>query len=265
MMKKIVLTTDFSAASTTALNYMLAFTAQIDAELLVLHVNQSQSAFPMDDSLKMEIEAQKTAEAKQHLRHWIGQYPDQFPDPQAIYSKLRFFVRSGSVSDTILAFAREHEVDVIELGIRQKNYWWEYLLGNTSSYLIQHSPLPLFIIPEHCIFETIQHIVFASKTTVEELPVFTLLRPLAAALNASLEKVSIQIESLGPPREEKHKNIHQIYADEIANGLSYYLKHHETDLISLFVPHRSFWENLLHHSVSEELVRKIRRPFLILK
>ena len=264
-MKKILLATDFSAAATSALNYVIALNKYFSAELLVLNVVQEQVALPMDEQLQLEIDTQKTDAAHQQIQRWLRPYPNQFESIERIPEEMKFSVRRGPITPTILEVAEEEQVDWIVIGAKNKHHWWEYFLGNISTQLLQQSPVSLLIIPEHVTFGEVDQITLATSTKTESNLVFSKLRLFARAIGANVQKVHVEISDWEEYGERRDNTWIQVAAKSVTQGLGQFAESYKVGMISLEVAQKNFWEQLTHHSISREMILKTEVPLIILK
>ena len=104
---------------------------------------------------------------------------------------------------------------------------------------------------------------------------FDYLDTFAAIFGADIQQVHINIlpsdfsdlreEVIETSDDEKH-NIATVIRDKsVIKGLDYFIENHNIDLIAMYLPERTFTEDLLHRSVSKQLALKSKIPMLIFK
>lgn len=264
-MKKIMLATDFSAAAESALQYVLQLNKYLEADLFVLHVTQESNPLPMEPQHEIEIAQQKQQSASRQLKRWVTPYPDQFSTIENLPEGLKYHTESGPISPTIMEVARQSDIDCIVIGAKLKLHWWEQLLGNISTQLVAHSPIPVLVVPQHCGFQAFRHIALASTSKEESLPVFSILRPLAERFDAKLEKVVVQKDKHTDYQEQSEQELTKVLAKSVMKGLERFVEFHESDLLCMYVQQPGFWKQIKGFTLSQELVKQAKVPLLVIK
>ena len=158
-MKKILVTTDFSANSKAALRFAIQLASQSDAELTFLHVQHimrmtSWNEVTYKNYEKVEIEkVQKTL--------------DSFVD--SIYKSLTISPKeyrcviqnSPFVDSTIMNYAANHTFDYICISARGAGMM-EKLFGTTTANLVGQSPVPVIAVPGNYRATKLTTVLYAS-------------------------------------------------------------------------------------------------------
>lgn len=146
MFTRILVPFDGSKGATEALRKAVELKKLCDAELLVLTVYRHHAM--LEASLSM-VRAQDPPETLDDaLRDHAREVAEQ---GKAIASKLgaegvRAFVKNGPVARGIVAFADEHDADLIVVGSRGLGSVDKYLLGSVSHKVSGLADIPVLVV-----------------------------------------------------------------------------------------------------------------------
>jgi nucleotide-binding universal stress UspA family protein len=145
---RILVPTDFSEYSKTAVTYAAAFAEKFGAELHLLHVVQNLALIipdilPVEPSLVPSLE-QMTEAVHTAFDRMIAENKLQ---PYAIHRA----VREGTPFFEIIQYAREAKIDLIIMGTHGHSGLAHVLLGSVTEKVVRKSPCPVLTVrhPEH--------------------------------------------------------------------------------------------------------------------
>jgi len=140
--QRILVPIDFSPGAEIALNYAKSLAAAFGASLHVLHVmDDPLPGFKMPDhvcsipALRKQIE-QETSE---HLSKVLS--PDERTRFRATLS-----AEWGSPHASVLAFAKDHAIDLIVMGTHGRGAIQHVLLGSVAERVVRHASCPVLTI-----------------------------------------------------------------------------------------------------------------------
>ena len=145
---RILVPTDFSEHSQTALLYAAALAEKFAAEIYLLHAVQDLALFipeavsvapPIAPDIEQLTAAVRTALERQvEENHLKG-------------LTIHCAVREGAPHDEILLFARENDVDLIIMGTHGHSGLAHVLLGSVTEKVVRKAPCPVLTVrhPEH--------------------------------------------------------------------------------------------------------------------
>ena len=144
---KILVPTDFSEPSATALCYGLTLARTFGASLHVLHAVEEPLAQGWDGyglPTLPELRAQVLADAQRRLE---GAVPALERDRQAT----ELVTCMGDPYREIVAFAKARQVDVIVMGTHGRGGMAHLLLGSVAEKVVRGAPCPVLTVrqPEH--------------------------------------------------------------------------------------------------------------------
>lgn len=135
--KKLVVPTDFSACSQSALQTAAGLRETSGAEVLLLHVTE-----PAYEGLRVQ-----TSNLHEEMRHAAETKLKQlaaetFPDT----SDVRVIIKEGRPADTICRTAVEEAADAIIMPTHGHSGLVHVLLGSVTEKVVRHSPCSVLVV-----------------------------------------------------------------------------------------------------------------------
>ena len=131
--EKILVTTDFSEGTTTAMAYALSLAQEAPAEVTLLHVVQQ----PPERTEPAEGVAEILEE---HLSSMV-------PDEVRLWCEVRARVEIGTPYVRVLEIAEEEGVDLIVMNIHGKGMLDRFLMGATAERVLRGARCPVLAVP----------------------------------------------------------------------------------------------------------------------
>jgi nucleotide-binding universal stress UspA family protein len=134
--KEIVYATDFSPESAAAAAHAISLAQEFQAHLTLMHVIANEA--PGDLLLPTEL----VKATEQHLRNLV-------PAEAALWCEPRFVVKQGSPAGKILQVAKDHDADLIVLGIHKPHGFpgaATHLPSATAHKVVAHAPCPVLTV-----------------------------------------------------------------------------------------------------------------------
>ena len=143
-MKKILVTTDFSANSKAAMQFAIQLASQCDVELTFLHVQHIMRMTSWNEATYSAYEKSEIAQARKTLDSVVDSVYDHLKlnpvNQQCVIENSPF------VDSTIMAYAADHAFDYICISARGAGMM-EKLFGTTTANLIGQSSVPVIAVP----------------------------------------------------------------------------------------------------------------------
>lgn len=135
---RVLVAHDFSSDSALALNAGLSLAQQYRADIHLLHVITEQE--------EEEPEVAWSHVGLQSL-YKTAAHRLQRAVPKEVFLWCNFVnaVRCGRPADEILAYAREHEIDLICMGASGVGFSLGKLFGSTTDHVLRKAPCPVFV------------------------------------------------------------------------------------------------------------------------
>jgi nucleotide-binding universal stress UspA family protein len=147
--KKILIPTDFSAFSLTALDYVKNQPAMDDATLYILHVVNDPvlvAPYPNVDLNAETILRDSAARAEQELERFIEKH---LADERSIIA----VVRRGEASREINKFAEAEKIDLIVIATHGRTGLAHVLMGSVAEKVVRYSHVPVLTIKPEEVLE----------------------------------------------------------------------------------------------------------------
>lgn len=134
MINKILVPTDYSKASTNALEFALTIAASNNACLQILHVNDNVSEFDDNSSTEKSKLIRGAMAGNFHQSHGV---------------KTEIIFTEGIVGHAIVKTIFENKIDLVIMGSHGKAGYRDLFIGSNSYYTIKRATCPVLLIPEH--------------------------------------------------------------------------------------------------------------------
>ncbi|WP_247231577.1 universal stress protein [Telluribacter sp. SYSU D00476] len=195
-MQAILVPTDFSPGSRTAVEIAALLAAQANAELVLLNVDENAThvktlgEFVPHDELSDTISTNEPYEYLVELRRELVRYP-VFTD-----LKIRAELYPGSLVSVVETYAERHNMDLIVMGTRGAGGLEELLIGSNTEKVIRRACCPVLAVPQEAIPGPIKVIAFPTTLKDDQKVVF---RRLAALQQTLGMDISIRLLYINDP------------------------------------------------------------------
>jgi nucleotide-binding universal stress UspA family protein len=146
---RVLVATDFSEPSDTALSYGRELATRFGATLHVLHVAQSVyiSTFGAGyyAAVAPDLQQQIEDEARRHLDELLVDSDKSGPPT------VPAILTSGSPASSIVDYAKDHQIDVIVMGTHGRGALAHFVMGSVAERVVRLAPCPVLTVrhPEH--------------------------------------------------------------------------------------------------------------------
>ena len=179
-MKKILVTTDFSANSKAALRFAIQLASQEAVALTFLHVHSVMRPTSWNEATYAEYEKSEIVKAQTTLDRFVGSIYDKL---ELSPSNFTTVVQNSPLVDSVIRnYAADYAFDFICISARGAGTM-EKLFGTTTTNLINQSSVPVVAVPGAYRANPLSHILYASDLSRLEpqlKQVVDFARPLAA-------------------------------------------------------------------------------------
>ena len=143
-MKKLLVTTDFSANSKAALRFAIQVAAQSDVALTFLHVSHIPRPTTWNEATYATHEKSKLDTERETLDQFVeAVYKSRNVEPTNYTCVVK---KSPFPDSTILDYAADHDFDYLCISTRGAGTY-DKLFGTTTSNLINQSSVPVIAVP----------------------------------------------------------------------------------------------------------------------
>jgi nucleotide-binding universal stress UspA family protein len=282
-MKTYIVPVDFSTTSMHAAEYAAMLSKQTDVTKIVLlhsyYVSVYQSVLPTPDMVILTddvIEDEADDRLKQ-LKHLRSKLLKEVRDGVEIKIKVSRETLTRSIIETLA----EENADVVILGSNGNSSDHSSHVGINAINISKLSPAPVIVIPPVCCYEPVKRVVMACdfQKITESFPL--------ESLRNLLERHDVELLVVNIDKQAKHKGadpqqlaeesvLHKMLkeyhpkyffneSDDVINGILDFARKHKAEMV-IALPHKySFFQSLLHNSVSSGLTVHSAIPVLLLK
>lgn len=262
-MKKILVPTDFSSASLDAFQYALEWAREFDASIHVVHVYSG--SFDPNEALVVSPMEGRRDHVLRELDFFIHSAKNSPGDNRASLVPLTREAHLGFASDVISDLSEEY--DWVIMGSTGKSGVIEKIFGSVSSYVSRHAKCPVLMVPKDAVYHKVDNILYAADLkSIKDVSIDRVI-DMAGELGSSVHFVHVASESEDPTplKEELFREvllkkqlaqefyISTIVDDDVLEGLANYQKQNPIDLYVVVSQRRSFWDSLLHKSITKRL------------
>lgn len=274
-MKWYLVPTDFSTAAQNAARYAIALARQSGHGVHFFYAFQPdldvQSPFLYDSMAKLQ-------------EMWMGKL-EAWSDALLAETggldrdRYRNEVSIGFAAEEIIKLSEEDEYSLIIMGTRGEGGMMGSWLGTVSARVALESFCPVWLIPIDARLQRLRSILYSSGgDAIEEDMIHQVVR-FTRKMESTLHFVHIH-NAHGVPEDNVIEKIFDSlgagafgnlsYIVEMINGqkvvdeLNEYVEQNEIDLLIAVTHHKSFWEKLVRHSITKELVLHASVPTLVL-
>jgi nucleotide-binding universal stress UspA family protein len=273
MKPTILAPVDFSSVSINAATYAANLAKEINANLTLFHTVQLPVMYgevPMPVGNYEHV----LDESHQQMQVFVQKLNKDFGD--SIY--IHYEVKAGSPVYEIAEWSEKEKPLTVVLGTRGLGSFERFLLGSVTLSLIKESPVPVLVVPEHCSFEKISKIGFATdlNQVVNQTPDH-LIKKFAGLLDAEIHIVhnDPNYHEYEPAFMEEGLLLDQMFAKEkhsfhfthnelTEEGIIDFAKANHIDWLMVLPKRHGFFDELFGHQHTREFVLHAEMPVLVL-
>ena len=275
-MTNILVTTDFSTNSKTAIRFALKLASQTPCKLTFFHVLEllTPTSWRKEDAIDFVQTAIQTGEERL----------ESFLKPifkQAKWTPIDYdiAVEMGmDVDNHIVHYAKEIKVDYICMSTRGAGVL-KKIIGTNASTLVNTSPIPVIIVPQKYRIKTLKKVGYASdfENIDKELKIVT---KLATALNIKTEVYHFYYQLHKSDNKETFEAIKATYQTDKINflvpklhleqslveNLQTTVKNRKPSILVMFTKHKKNWfERFFFESKTAEMTYNITVPLIAIR
>lgn len=269
-MKKLLVPTDFSEVASGAFQYALAMAAEQGAQIKVIHVHYPELS--PETTYQMEPNQFLMDSKTEMLKKFAA------PDPQK--QRIETELKVGFPVEEIIYAAEEFGADLIVMGTTGERGLIDRVFGSISSNVAKKATCPVILVPNQAKFKNFDRILYASNFDSISEDMLKRLVNFALRFKADIHFVHVEGDEGGKEYQEVENQLFNILFKErepsfaftmskvegksVAESLHEYAIKHQIDLTVAVSPHRSFWENIFHRSVTKSMAMSAEIPLMVL-
>lgn len=265
---RLVVPTDFSACSKKAIQFAVVMARQLAAELILLHVLPDFG--PTLGTLP-------TTQLKKNALEWTeNEFSNLATGIQAEGVHVTHQIAYGpGVGKVLGPFLTTHGIELVIMGSHGASGLKKFLLGSNTVDVINHTNVPVVIVPEAAPTAPVTHLLYASdlRNVLEEV---RCLAPFARQLNATIKIIHVPpvqylhhlntdkiLDSLKKDMDYPAVEMILLKGEEVLSSIEQYAAASQGELLVMFTHHTSFLEQLFSKSLTREIAWHQTIPLLV--
>ncbi len=144
--KRIVVATDFSDCSRSAIDYALHLAERLDAEVELLHVFERPVYFDVGIAHSLQVQhgvEQWLKDLRQEADQRLRALAEELRRQKAV---VRTVLREGRAVDEILKAAQPAQTDLVVLGTHGRTGLPHVVLGSVAERVVRQAPCPVLTV-----------------------------------------------------------------------------------------------------------------------
>ena len=273
-MVNILVPTDFSQLSKSALKYAIKIANQLDGNVTVLHVMTMTRALRISMREKLvSLDHDLVGSAEAELEIMIKTLSEQYKTREPIKYQV---VRGAYFPSTLLREARRLHSGLIVMGTRGATGLSRAVLGSNTNSVIDVSHVPVLAVPEKADFKGFRNVVYASdlRKLEEELAIlvryierFGSIIHLVHIIPPGEEVEAVEARIEGVLKGFSYKDIITLVLvdNDVDSALDQYVEVSKADVLAMFTHEISFFEKVFDTSMTRNMAFHSRVPLLAFK
>lgn len=272
----ILVPTDFSDYSRSALIYALALAKSLDLDILVYHSFDVGIVPGTNPNLYQKLHYEEEKRAENRLNNFVADFKTQENSPA-----INILTSSGDAKEEILKTVERHKTGLVVMGTQGAAGLREVFLGSVTVSVAQNVACPVLAVPVGLVYQNFDSIVYATNFDDDDPQIIDTLLKLGEYFDSKLTCLHIynqmedcivsnkKMEFLEKKYEELPLNTIRFKSKFHKNtyeGLEVYLDEQPVDMLVMLMQQHSFFEKLFQKSLSKKVALRIETtPLLILK
>lgn len=275
-LKKLLVPTDFSASAQNAYCFALDMIKEAGAHLQLVHYYQAEldpvypyfgaASFKFIQKLKEKL---KTSSQNEHLAA---------ARQEGSSLEVETSLLEGFVETELPQRAADIAADMIIMGTTGEGGTLNKWLGTVSSTIAQKATCPTLLVPNGVKFKGFQQILFASDFQTDDEAILQQVFDFAAVYGANVHFVHVADPSK-PDHNAPQLSIEPFFREKAPHStftmttiknsrpmeaINRYSKAHNIELVALATTQRSLMANILHKSMTKQLIFNSEIPLMVL-
>lgn len=274
--KNILVPIDFSATARVAFEYAKVLAQALDAQITVLHVNQYFLA--ASDITQLITDQNNEDRLKEAMEAFVNEDNEALGETVMVKTATKTKILRGEAVGCIVDLSLTKTVDLIVMGTTGLQDFLSKIIGSVSLEVSNKAHCPVLLVPRDAHWTPIDRILFASNAESTTPSMVRQVSNFAQCFNASVHFVHVNhteenntplISTIWDELYEKSNaafpfEIHTVYGSDTIEQLQKYVAKNDISLMVFVSKHRTFWQNLIHNSVTEKMSLSSEVPMLIL-
>lgn len=285
--RQILVPIDFSRVSEKAVRLAFSIASHLNARLVIMHSYISPVKFaipygdiyPFDSTLLLQTKEAEDA-ANKAFKKFVSVLAQSIGNDRWEACKPEYILKPGYANDDIMAYAEEHQPQLVVIG-RGGDKSWPGTVGSVTAEIMYNTPVPVLVVPEEMQEKPLSEFKEVLYATNFDAKDFTALDKLMGILKPF--DIKLTCAHVGEPdqygwdlaRLEGMKDIlHSKYTTKefecklvmgsnVLETLESYLENEEIDVLALTTHKRNMISRLFNPSLARKMVFHTHTPLLV--
>jgi nucleotide-binding universal stress UspA family protein len=265
---RILIPTDFSELSTVAIRYVVDFSKDVEVELILLHVIDTNVP-SMTRLGSSKLQEAILVSSERSMKELIA----SIKKDNSHNIEINYEITSGSsIEKYVEMFAVKNNIDMICIGTKGASGLKKMLFGSNAASIIQNSSIPVLTIPEFARYKGIDNMVYSSDLNNLEKEI-GLIVPFARLMGSRVEILHIdkdnerfegnlqqKVEALKNDFSYQKIKFSELKSDSVIQGINKFVADVDADMVIMFTHHTNFLEKVFQKSVAQNTAFQTRIP-----
>lgn len=268
--KNITVAVDFSTPALNAYRYAQGLAETLNATLTVVTVKEvfknTSVSIQDDEALNSDIKELITEK-------------DLATDTLMVKSEVNTKILKGDPVDVLTELSSEADTDLIVMGTTGSKDLLTKVIGSVSQKVANKAHCPVILVPRGAKWAPIEQIMYASNYDSISPRVIHEIADFAIKIKADVHFVNVK--NYDPVFEIKQNEVswinlfdsvdsdlyfetETIYGNNTVDELKKYCEEKSINMMAFVSKHRNFWENIIHQSVTENMVLSTTIPIMVI-
>jgi nucleotide-binding universal stress UspA family protein len=278
MLKRILVTTDFSPTAERAFKFALELASRNSGTVLLYHVYERLEAGYIDNETKRTAyNNQMETDLVKQLNRLNTKYKADYPG--VIVSTI---IGHAPIIDNILGFAEHNAIDSIIMGTQGASGLKKTLVGTIASRIIEKTDLPVLLIPEFYEWKQPEKLVLATDYQPADRIALPILTRIAEIFNTSVTVVRLvsghmtkddadlereRFDQYTALLKQEFKadsfSFQLISTSSVVDALEHLDEEIQYDLLAMVRRKKNFLQRFFFESFTRNMAYLTRHPFLV--
>lgn len=284
-MKRILFLNRYDEQSPSIFKYALKIAELLDAIVLLAHVYKGASIPMIGDGIKefqVREEISKSLERNNRQRELekLTEFVDEHRPDKYSNILLEYHVANGIPKYEILELIKNQKVDLITMGMKSPNKFWEAIHGDLAPKMIDLANCPILLVPPNAKSFGLKKIAYAVDLVNPDLISIKILfdwviifkgelhlvhkKDELLKMNDTSDKMKQLIHNISGPLPPSNIHYH-ILNGNTSESIIDFLEKTQANIIGMTTEHRGFWKQLFDPSLTKEIAQKAGIPVLVFK
>lgn len=285
--RQILVPIDFSKVSEKAVRLAFNIATHLNTELVITHSYVSPikyvipfgDIYPFDSAL-LNQSHESEENANKSFKKFIEVVTKHIGIEKWEAQKPEYIIKPGYANEDILAYAKEHQPQLVVIG-RGGDKSWPGAVGSVTADIMYNTPVPVLVVPEEMPEKSVadfKKVLYATNFDAKDFTALDklmgILKPFNLSITCahidesdqqawSLARLEGMKEILQNKYTDKKFNCKLLMGNNVIQSLETYLEQENIDVLALTTHKRNIISRLFNPSLARKMVFQTKTPLLV--